>query len=145
MRHAITLLFFLSMAAGCATSTAPADAPPPATCPADPPAGGAACDRPLTCNWLRCAAGGQVTAVCDGASWTVSSIPCPVACGSETCADGQLCQQNEGGAVIHLCADDPCGGAPIGECACSVCPSRDACTVHGFTIRCNTCPSGLCP
>lgn len=121
------------------------DAPPP--CPADPPAEGAPCTTPMACSWLRCAAGGAITTVCTAGAWTRREAPCPIDCGGQTCADGQICAVFEGGAQIHMCMDDPCDGAALEACMCEVCASgTDGCRRNEHTVTCRVdCGAAVCP
>jgi hypothetical protein len=86
-----------------------------------------------------------IQADCTARTWDVSFSDCgTLSCGGNTCAAGQVCKELMGGAHLFECVTNPCDGAVEADCACSVCGPAQ-CTVEGFTVRCNTCPSGLCP
>lgn len=84
-------------------------------------------------------------ASCGGSAWTLVTSACPVPCEGATCGDDQLCRVLEGGALITDCVDDPCDGAPLASCACSLCPDPAGCTIEGFTVRCDNCFGDVCP
>ena len=123
-------------------------APP---CPTAPPGSGSLCaQRWQSCAYQYCFSGGSnYLAECqDDGRWLVEDLGCgEQACGGSglTCVNDSLCVERVGGALGYDCAANPCGsGAVTPACACGIC-GGSVCTVDGFTVTCNSCPSGLCP
>jgi hypothetical protein len=127
---------------------------PGSTCPTTAPAPASGClSSGYQCYYEDCAGAGRTLATCTGGTWNVETGPCgtsrcsatPV---SMTCAYGQICVVLEGGAVIAMCAANPCGTGPL-DFRCL--PAQYAtCSVqgsiaNGATITCNGCPTQTCP
>jgi hypothetical protein len=124
-----------------------------AECPSAAPADATmACAGPRpSCFYEDCTGAGQVTATCDGEVYQTETVACEeFSCGGETCAAGQICAINAGGALIGTCMDNPCGDGAV-TCACARPDCGGSCFVSGASgsgieVTCNTCPSGLaCP
>ena len=139
----VVLVGALAACSASASVDGSTDAGPP--CPADPPASGAACTFDMSCHWRRCDAAGEVTATCAAGAWSVRTSECSDDCNGSACGAGRLCQLLEGGAQIYQCVDDPCDGAPLEACACSVCPDPSRCELRGSTVACANCFSDVCP
>jgi hypothetical protein len=112
-----------------------------APCPSTPPQSGAACTSG-DCAYENCAGEGRTAASCRNGAWVVETAACDVVtCGSVTCAAGQICLQQVGGALISSCVQNTCGSAPI---ACSCLGSCvGTCSVLGSTAGTTvTCSAG---
>ena len=117
-------------------------------CPDEPPADGEDCpELALVCTYQRCAAEGVVTIECTASGWDVSVAACePVACGGETCPEGQICFQQFSGAQLMQCADNPCGTDSLDcDCAASLCGDL-TCSTSALTVTCSVdCMGANCP
>jgi len=128
-------------------------ATPAPRCPEAAPAPASSCSSGgQECYYEDCAGSGRTLATCTGGAWSVETGACAtVRCSaspiSMSCASGQICVVLEGGAVIAMCAPNPCGQGPLdADClpaqyaTCSVQKS----IADGVTIICNTCPALTC-
>lgn len=124
-----------------------------ATCPTSAPRMGDACSvESAFCPYVDCSGRGVVRAHCVSGAWAVTEEACaPVSCphaSSGTCAAGQICVVNVGGAVIGMCVPNPCGtGAVTCDCVCGGdCVSFPEPTDPPLHFSCNTChTAGGCP